>query len=78
MLTTQIKIPQHKVNAAWYMGIFKSQPEPVIEHLVKGHSQPWEHRWKQFTCATRRGGPWVHSKACIPVEQLSLLGMSLV
>lgn len=37
-----------------------SQHEPVMEHLVKGHSQPWEHMWKQFTSATRRGGPRVH------------------
>jgi len=26
------------------MGIVRSWPEPVIEHLVKGCSQPWEHR----------------------------------
>ena len=26
------------------MGIAKSRPEPMIEHLVKEHSQPWEHR----------------------------------
>jgi len=36
------------------MGIAKLQPEPMIEHLVKGHSQPWEHRCKQFTCVTKR------------------------
>lgn len=28
------------------MGIAKSQSEPVTEHLVKGHSQSWEHRRK--------------------------------
>jgi len=26
------------------MGIAKSRPELMIEQLVKGHSQPWEHR----------------------------------
>ena len=31
------------------MGIVRSWPEPVIEHLVKGCSQPWQHRWKQST-----------------------------
>jgi len=34
-------------------------PEAVAEHLVQGRSQPWEHRWKQFTSVTRRGGPRV-------------------
>lgn len=29
------------------------QPELVIEHLVRWHSQPWEHRCEQFTCMTR-------------------------
>ena len=42
------------------MEIIRSQPESVIEHLVKGHSQSWEHRWDQFTCVTRQGGPWAH------------------
>jgi len=37
------------------MGIIRSWPEPVMEHLVKGCSQPGEHRWKQFTCV-REGG----------------------
>jgi len=36
-------------------GTVTSWSEPMIEHLVKGHGQPWEHRCKQFTCATRRG-----------------------
>jgi len=31
------------------MGIAKSWPEAMIEHLVMGHRQPWEHRRKQFT-----------------------------
>ena len=35
----------------YYTGTVKSKPEPVIEHLVKGHRRPWEHRWKHFTCA---------------------------
>lgn len=39
------------------MGSVRSGPEPVIEHLVKGHSQPGKHRWKQFTCGTRKGDP---------------------
>jgi len=34
------------------MGIAKLQPEPMIEHLVKGRSQPWEHRWKQLAYVT--------------------------
>jgi len=38
------------------MGTVRSQ----IEHLVKEHSQPWEHRCKQFTCETGRSRPWVH------------------
>lgn len=42
------------------MGIAKSRPEPMIEHLGKGHSQLWEHRWKQFTCATGKGGTGFH------------------
>jgi len=41
------------------MGTIRSQPGPVIEHLVKGCGQPWEHSWKQFTCATGRGEPWL-------------------
>jgi len=36
------------------MGTAQSRPEPVIQHLVRGHSQPWEHRWKKFTCVTGR------------------------
>jgi len=42
------------------MGTVRSQHEQVIEHLVKGHSQQWEHRLKQFTCVTRREGHWLH------------------
>jgi len=42
------------------MGTVKSWPEAVIEHLVKGRSQPWEHRWKQFTCVALWGGPWIY------------------
>jgi len=30
------------------MGTVRLQPEALIHHLVAGHSQPWEHRWKQF------------------------------
>jgi len=22
--------------------------------------QPWEHRWRQFSCVTGRGGAWLH------------------
>lgn len=40
--------------------LFKLWPEPVIEHLMKGHSQLWVHRWMQFTCATRGGGARFH------------------
>jgi len=28
---------------AWYMRTVELQPEPLIEHLGKGPSQPWEH-----------------------------------
>lgn len=38
------------------MGPTESWPEPLIEHLRKGPSQHWEHRWRQFSCGTRRGG----------------------
>jgi len=38
----------------------ESRPEPLIENLGKGPSQPWKHRWRQFSCVTRRGGAWLH------------------
>jgi len=38
------------------MGTVESWPEPVIKHLVKGCSQPWEHSWKEFTGVTGRAG----------------------
>jgi len=41
------------------MRTVRSCPEPVIEHLLKWCSQPWEHRWKQFTFVTRRVGVWL-------------------
>ena len=34
------------------MGTDRSLPEPVIEHLVKGHGWPWEHSCEQFTSVT--------------------------
>lgn len=34
------------------MGTVRSQPEPMIEHLVKGHSRACDCRWKQFTFVT--------------------------
>lgn len=34
------------------MGTVRSRPGPVIEHLVKGQSQPWEHRCEEFTLVT--------------------------
>lgn len=40
--------------------LYRNHLEPVIEHLVKGSSHSWEHRWKQSTCVTGRGGPWIH------------------
>jgi len=45
------------VPSGWTVRLW---PEPVIEHVVKRCSQPWEHRWKEFNCATRRGftPPW--------------------
>ena len=42
------------------MGTVESQPEPLIDHLRRALSQPWEHRWRQFSCVTRRGGAWLH------------------
>lgn len=35
------------------MGTVRSQPELVIKHLVKGCSQPCEHRWQQSQCPPR-------------------------
>ena len=35
----------------------ESRPEPLIEHLGKGPGQPWEHRWRQFSCVTGRVEP---------------------
>ena len=34
----------HQTRSLSCMGIAKSWPEPMIEHLVKGHNQPWQHR----------------------------------
>jgi len=34
----------------------------MIEHLVKGQSQSWEHRFQQFTSATVRIRPRAHSR----------------
>ena len=42
------------------MGTLESQSEPLIDQLRQGLSQPWEHRWRQFTCVSRRGGAWLH------------------
>ena len=50
------------------MGTAESQPEPLIEHLGKGPSQPWEHRWRQFRCVIGRGG------ACLHLSWTSLKG----
>jgi len=30
------------------MGTVESRPEPLIEHLRKGPSQPWEHRQRLY------------------------------
>ena len=43
------------------MKTVRSQLGPVIEHLVKGHGQPREHRCEQSTCEARSGGPRIHS-----------------
>jgi len=56
----------------------ETRPEPLIEHLGKGSSWPWEHRWRQFTHVTGRGGAWLpHSKttikACLPLGKDLLL-----
>lgn len=37
------------------MGVVRSQLEPLMEHLVKGCSQLWEHRWKQFLLTSYNG-----------------------
>jgi len=42
------------------MGTVESRPEPLIDHLRQALSQPREHRWRQFTCVTRRGGARLH------------------
>jgi len=41
-------------------GTVESHPEPLIDHLGKGPGQPWEHKWRQFTCVTGRSGAWLH------------------
>ena len=38
----------------------ESWPEPLIEHLGKGPSQPRENRWRQFISSIKRGGAWLH------------------
>jgi len=60
ILWNRAEIPDTCSRKAKCMRTVRSQCVPVIEHLVKGRSQPWEHRWKQFTCATRRGGTSLH------------------
>jgi len=47
------------VHHAWVYGAVRSQPEPVIEHLLERCAQPREHRCKQSPCATGGGGPRV-------------------
>mgnify|MGYP001852612538 CR=1 FL=1 len=50
LLTTHIvPVNVSLVNVFLCGGTVRSWPEPVIEHLVKGCSQPWQHRWKQST-----------------------------
>jgi len=44
----------------WCKVIVESRSEPLIEHLGKGPSQPWVHRWKHFTCVIGRDGAWLH------------------
>jgi len=44
----------------WCMGTVESWPEPLIDHLRQGLGQPWEHRWRQFSCVTGRSGAWLH------------------
>ena len=52
-----------EVHRTWLwdcVGTLRTWPEPVIEQLVKGCSQPQEHRCTQLSGATRKGGPRVH------------------
>ena len=42
------------------MGTVKLWPEPLIDHLRWAVSQPWQHRWRQLSCVTRRGGARLH------------------
>jgi len=44
----------------WCMGTVKSQPEPLIDQLRRALNQLQEHRWRQFTCVTGRGGACFH------------------
>ena len=34
------------------MGTLESWPEPLVKHLGKRPSQPWEHSWRQFRCVS--------------------------
>lgn len=52
-----------------------SQPELMIEHVVKGVAGPGSTGKKQFTCAshtTRMGGPWAHLRT-LPLKGECLL-----
>ena len=60
-----------------------SWPEPLMEHLWKEPAQPWDHRWRQFLCVTKRGGAWLHLsytpfKGCLPLGKDLWLEVSLV
>ena len=41
------------------MRAVEPQPEPLMEQLRKGPSQPWEHRWRQFSSVAGRGRAWL-------------------
>lgn len=53
------------------MGTIESQPEPLIEHLGKGPSQPWEHKWKLGSTSPRP-----HLKGWLPLGKDLWLGIS--
>jgi len=50
----------HSFSISECMGTVESRPEPLIDHLRKGLGQLREHRWRQFSCVTGRGGAWLH------------------
>ena len=53
----------------------------LTDHLGKEPGQPWEHRWRQFTSETGRGGAWLRLsltalKSWSPLGKDSFLGIA--